>query len=126
MVLQEEVCREPLCYVLVWSALLTTVHATTNNDYQSATVVSVQSNPAAAEAATSDAPLRADTYSYNIGIQLGDVVYLATYDSAFALPVFAANQPVQVDLKHNVMYVALPGNGTVPMSIEARTGAGQN
>jgi hypothetical protein len=112
--------------VLVSSALLTTLHAKPNNDYQSATVVSVESNPAAADNATSDAPLRADTYSYNVGIRLGDVVYQATYDSLFASPAFAANQPVQVDLKHNLMYVTLPGNRTIPMSIETRTGAGQN
>jgi hypothetical protein len=57
---------------------------------------------------------------------LGNIVYQATYDSAFAdvSPVFAANQPVQVDLQHNTMYVALPGNRTIPMAIENRTGAG--
>jgi hypothetical protein len=115
-----------LC-VLVLSALLATVHATNNGEYQSATVVSVESNSTTpVEAATSDAPLHADLYTYNIGIRLGNVVYQATYDSAFAdvSPVFAANQPVQVDLQHNTMYVTLPGNRTIPMAIENRTGAG--
>lgn len=117
-----------LC-VLMSSALLATVHATTNNDYEPATVVSVESNPAAAaDGASSDAPLRATTYSYNIGIRLGGVVYQATYNSAFedVSPVFAANQTVQVDLKHNTMYVALPGNRTIPMAIEERTGVERN
>jgi hypothetical protein len=117
-----------LC-VLVSSALLTTVHATNNPDYQNATVVSVESNSAApVEAATSDAPLRADLYTYNIGIRLGNVVYQATYNSAFAdvSPVFATSQPLQVDMQHNMMYVALPGNRMIPMAIENRTVAGNN
>ncbi len=115
--------------VLVSSALLTTVHATNNLNYQNATVVSVESNPPApVEAATSDAPLRADLYSYNIGIRLGNVVYQGTYNSGFAdvSPVFATNQSVQVDLQHNIMYVTLPGNRTIPMAIENRSGAGTN
>ncbi len=117
-----------LC-VLVSSALLATVHATNNPDYQNATVVSVESNSATpVEAATSDAPLRADLYTYNIGIRLGHVVYQAAYNSAFAdvSPVFADNQSVQVDLHNNIMYVTLPGNRTIPMAIENRTGAGSN
>ncbi|HST12015.1 MAG TPA: hypothetical protein VLL05_16680 [Terriglobales bacterium] len=116
-----------LC-LLASSALLATAHAT-NNDYQSATVVSVENNPATAvDSSSSDAPLRAETYSYNIGIRLGGVVYQATYNSAFedVSPVFAANQTVQVDLKHNTMLVALPGNRTIPMAIEERTGVGGN
>jgi hypothetical protein len=116
-----------LC-VLMLSAMLATVHAT-NNDYQSATVVSVESNPAAAvDTASSDAPLRPETFAYNIGIRLGDVVYQAAYNSAFedVSPVFAANQTVQVDLKHNTMLVALPGNRTVPMAIAERSHVGKN
>ena len=117
-----------LC-VLVSSALLTTVHAANNSDYQNATVVSVESNSAApVEAPTSDAPLRADLYTYNIGIRLGNVVYQTTYSSAFAdvSPVFASNQSVQVDLQHNIMYGTLPSNRTIPMAIENRTGVGSN
>jgi hypothetical protein len=72
--------------------------------------------------------LRADLYTYNIGIRLGNVVYQAAYNSAFAdvSPVFANNQSVQVDLQHNIVYVTLPGNRTIPMAIENRTGAGSN
>jgi hypothetical protein len=112
-----------LC-VLATSAFLTTVHATTNSNYQSATVVSVESSPAntLATNASSDAPLAAATYSYNVGIRLGNVVYQTTYNSAFegVSPLFT-NQAVQVDLKHNTMLVNLPGNRTVPLAIAGRS-----
>jgi len=99
--------------------------ATAKNDFQSATVVSVQDGMDASlnNGASSDAPLRADYHSYKVGILLGDVVYRATYNSAFedGSPVFATNQPVQAVSRGNVLYVSLPGNRVVPMAIESRT-----
>ena len=113
-----------LC-ALVSSMMLTSVFATTNNDFQSATVVSVEqgATSAAADNSSSDAPLRDASYSYAIGIKLGDVIYQTAYQSAFedVVPVFAANQAVQATRKGNVIYVTLPGNRTVPMAIEGRT-----
>lgn len=113
-----------LC-ALVSGMMLTNLFATAKKDFQSATVVSVQDGTQTNVNidASSDAPLRADSYSYNIGIQLGDTVYQTTYNSAFAdvSPVFAANQPVQASLKGNVLYVSLPGNRVVPMAVESHT-----
>jgi hypothetical protein len=115
-----------LC-ALVSSMMLTSVFAITNNDFQSATVVSVEqgATSAATDSSSSDAPLRDASYSYAIGIKLGDVIYQTAYQSAFedVVPVFAANQAVQATRKGNVMYVTLPGNRTVPMAIEASTSA---
>src|SRR5262249_1919443 len=113
---------------LVSGMMLTNVFATTKNEFQSATVVSVQGGTEAngSNASTSDAPLVADTYSYSIGIQLANVVYQPPYDSAFndVSPVFAMNHPVQASLKGNVLYVSLPGNRVIPLAIEGRTTKG--
>jgi hypothetical protein len=114
-----------LC-ALASSMMLTSVFATTNGDLQQATVVSVEQGASPANAgASSDAPLRDASYSYDIAIRLGGVVYQAAYQSAFEdiSPVFAANQPVQASRRGNILYVTLPGNLTVPMAIESRTTA---
>ena len=105
--------------------LLTSVFAAANNDSQSATVVSVEQGavPAANDGASSDAPLRDTSYSYDIAIRVGDVVYQTAYKSVFedVSPVFAASQAVQASRRRNVLYVTLPGNLTMPMAIEGRT-----
>ena len=110
---------------LVSSLMATNLFATAKSDFQSATVVSVQDGTEASlnNGASSDAPLRVDSHSYNVGILLGDVVYRATYNSAFedVSAVFATNQPVQAVSKGNVLYVSLPGNRVIPMAIESRT-----
>jgi hypothetical protein len=110
---------------LVSSLMATNLFATAKNDFQSATVVSVQDGIDASlnNGASSDAPLRADSHSYNVGILLGDVVYRATYNSAFedVSPVFATNQPVQAVSRGNVLYVSLPGNRVIAMAIASRT-----
>ena len=116
-----------LC-ALLSSMMQTHLLATARNDFQSATVVSVQGGTQAngSGAGTSDAPLRADSYSYSIGIQLGEVVYQAAYNSAFndVSPLFAMNQTVHASLKGNVLYVSLPGNRVIPLAIEGRTTKG--
>jgi hypothetical protein len=113
-----------LC-ALATSMMLTNVFATTNSDFRQATVVSVEqeTSPAANAGASSDAPLRDASYSYDIAIRVGDIVYQTTYQSAFedVSPVFATDQAVQASQKGNVLYVTLPGNLTVPMAIESRT-----
>jgi len=113
-----------LC-ALASSMMLTSMFATTNGDFQQATVVSVEQgvSPAVNDGASSDAPLRDASYSYDIAIRLGGVIYQAAYQSAFEdiSPIFAANQPVQASRRGNVLYVTLPGNLTVPMAIESRS-----
>ena len=113
-----------LC-ALVSSMMLTNMFATTDSDFRQATVVSVEqeASPAANAGASSDAPLRDGSYSYDIAIRVGDIVYQTTYQSAFedVSPVFATDQAVRASQKGNVLYVTLPGNLTVPMSIESRT-----
>jgi hypothetical protein len=113
--------------VLVSGALLTNLHAATNPEYQPATVVSVEgraipSNDAGGS--PTDAPLQSEVYSYDIGIRLGDTVYITAFDSTVdELPSdFAANRPVQVNMKKSVMEVELSGDRTVEMAIENRTG----
>ena len=113
-----------LC-ALASSMMLTNVFATTNRDFQQATVVSVEQEASqlANAGASSDAPLRDASYSYDIAIRVGGIVYQTTYQSAFedVSPVFATDQAVQASQKGNVLYVTLPGNLTVPMAIESRT-----
>ena len=115
-----------LC-ALVSSMMLTNMFATTNSDFRQATVVSVEqaASSAADAGASSDAPLRDASYSYDIAIRVGDIVYQTTYQSTFedVSPVFASDQAVQASPKGNVLYVTLPGNLTVPMAIESRTSA---
>jgi len=105
--------------------MLANLFATTNGDFQPATVVSVEqgASPAVSAGASSDAPLPGASYSYDIAIRLGGVVYQAAYQSSFEdiSPVFAANQSVQATRKGNVLYVTLPGKLTVPMAIEGRS-----
>ena len=113
-----------LC-ALATSMTLTNVFATTNSDFHQATVVSVEQevSTAANAGASSDAPLRDASYSYDIAIRVGEIVYQTTYQSAFedVSPVFATDQAVRASQKGNVLYVTLPGNRTVPMAIESRT-----
>jgi hypothetical protein len=115
-----------LC-ALVSSLMLTNLLATTNQDFQSATVVSVENGtkPRVNEVNSSDAPLLAASYSYNVGIRLGDIVYQTSFTSAFddVSAVFAANQALQASRKGNVLYITLPGNRMVPMAIEGRSPA---
>jgi uncharacterized protein involved in exopolysaccharide biosynthesis len=115
-----------MLFAIVLGALLTTAHAATKAQYQTATVVSVESRAIPSKVAgdnPSDAPLQPEVYSYNIGILLGGTVYQTTYDSAFnALPSpFTPNHSVQVSLKKHVMDVELPGDDAVEMAIESRT-----
>lgn len=114
-------------FVIVCGGLLTTAHAATLAGYQPATVVSVESRAIPSNYAgddPSDAPLQPEVHSYDIGIRVGDVVYRTSYDSAFdELPsAFATNHSLQVNLKKRVMDVELPGDRTVQMAIESRTG----
>ncbi len=114
-----------LC-ALLCGALLTTARATTAPQFEPATIVSVENNatPASYNAnASTDAPLRPEIHTCNIGVKLGNTVYQLAYDSAFedVSPVFATNQAVQVNRKGSVLYVALPGNRTVPLAIENRS-----
>jgi hypothetical protein len=113
--------------VLVLGALLTNLHAATNPEYQPATVVSVESRAIPSNDAgggPTDAPLQSEVYSYDIGIRLGDTVYMTAFDSAVdQLPSdLAANRQVQVNLKKRVIEVELSGDRTVEMPIESRTG----
>jgi len=113
-----------LC-VLVCGTLLTSMYATTNQQFESATVVSVVSSPAANFDAnpSTDAPLRPEIHSYNIGVKVGNQVYQLAYDSENGSPLLTANQLIQVSLKGHVANVQLPGNRTVPMAIENRSAA---
>jgi hypothetical protein len=114
--------------VLVSGALLTNLHAATNPEYQPATVVSVESRAIPSNYAggsPADAPSQSEVYSYDIGIRLGDTVYMTAFDSAVdELPSdLAANRQVQVNLKKRVMEVELSGDRTLEMAIENRTAA---
>jgi hypothetical protein len=98
--------------VLVSGVLFASAHAATKQEYQSATVVSVESHETPSNYAGSNP-------SDDIGIRLGCTVYRTRYDSAFDyLPsVFAPNHPIEVNLHKRVMYVSLPGDREVRMGI---------
>jgi hypothetical protein len=112
--------------VLVSGLLLTSAHATTKPEYQTATVVSVESRAIPSPyvgGGPSDAPLLSEVYAYDIDIELGGTVYRTSYESALAnLPsVLAANHSVEVSLKRHVICVELPGDESVRLAIESRT-----
>jgi hypothetical protein len=125
-VLREESMKRNLTLVvLVCGLFLTTLHAGTKQPYQLATVVSVANheNPPAYAGNPTDAPLQADVYSYDIGIQLKCTVYTVRYESGLNyLPsVFSPHQTVEVRLQKHVMNVNLPGASEVRLSIGNRS-----
>jgi len=93
-------------------------------NYQSGTVVSVDSHEDASSnyvgSNPSDAPMQSEIVSYDIGIRVGCTVYRTEYDSAIDyLPaVFTANHPIQVSLRKHVMNVSIPGYREVRMPID--------
>ncbi len=97
-------------------------------EYQSGTVVSVESHEAAPSnyvgSNPSDAPMQSEVYSYDIGIRVGCTVYRTEYDSAIDyLPaVFTANHPIQVSLRKHVMNVNIPGYREVRMPVDGHYG----
>lgn len=102
---------------LILSAWLIYLHAdakrTSKDQYQTATVVSVdkhvsQSNYVGSTA--SDAPLQADDYSYDIGIRLDCNVYIGRYESPtdYLPSVFSPKHTVDVRFQKHIMYVSLP------------------
>ncbi len=117
-----------MLFAIVSGALLTTAHAATPAEFRPATVVSVESRSVPftyAGGNPSDAPFQSEIFSYDIGILVDGTVYRASYDSAVdELPsAFAPNHPVRVNLKKRVMEIELPGNHTLRLPIESRTGA---
>jgi hypothetical protein len=115
--------------VLVSGALLESMHAATKTVDQTATVISVeghetQYNSNYAGTNSSDFPLQSEIYRYDITARVGSAIYRTSYDSALAFPpsVFADNRPIQVNLRKHVMYVTVPDEGEVRLSIENRSG----
>ena len=116
-----------LLFVLVSCALAASAFAEKPKDYQTATVVSVESHDESpsnyAGSNPSDAPLQAEVYSYDIGIRIGCIIYRTRYDSAIDyLPaVFSPNHPVQVNVSRHVLNVSLPGYREVRMPIDGHS-----
>lgn len=109
--------------MLLSGGLLTCVHGKTNQQFQSAIVVSVDTHETPSNYAGDspmDAPLQADIYSYDIGIRLDCTVYTVRYKSGLDyLPsVFSPNHAVDVRLQKHVMNVDLPGNHDVKLGIK--------
>jgi hypothetical protein len=118
--LREEMVRKALlpfgaaCFVLLISSHARARQTTTADDgYQIAVVVSVTKNVSASNAVGDnpiDAPLRANEYSYDIGIRLHCKVYFGRYESAtrYLPSVFTPNHEVDVRLRKHLMYISLP------------------
>src|ERR1700733_14340977 len=118
-----------MLFVLVSGVLVGSMHAATKTVDQTATVVSVEShepqyNSNYAGAGASDFPLQSEISHYDIAARVGSTIYRTGYDSALGyLPaVFVPNHPIQVNLRKDVMYVTLPDEGEVRLSIEGRGG----
>lgn len=117
--------------LVIFVCMLPTVNAFASLkpiEYQSGTVVSVESRKTAPSnyvgSNLSDAPMQSEVYSYDIGIRVGCTVYRTEYNSAINyLPaVFAANHPIQVSLRKHVMNVDIPGYREVRMPIDGHHG----
>ena len=112
-------------FILVSGVLFANMHASTKSGYQSATVISVESHETPSNYAggnPSDASLRSEVYSYDIGVRLGCTIYRTRYDTAFEyLPAdFTPNHLVEVIPQRRVMYVRLSGDREVRMGIDSR------
>lgn len=111
--------------VLLFGISLMEVHAGTKQVYQPATVVSVANHesPSNYIGNPSDAPLRSEVYSYDIGIQLNCTVYVVRYETGLDyLPsAFTPHQTVEVSLQKHTMSVSLPGAGEVRLGIGSRS-----
>jgi hypothetical protein len=110
--------------------LLVPLHArvkqTTEDGYQTATVVSVTKHLSASSYAgdnPSDAPLPAREYSYDIAIRLNCDVYIGRLESAtrYLPSVFAPSHVVDVRLRKHILYISLPfSDDEVMMGIVGR------
>lgn len=71
---------------------------------------------------TTDAPAPGSEYYYDVAIRLNCSVYVGRYQSAIEyLPaVFAPNQPVEVSLEKQLIYVKVPGSREAKMGIVER------
>jgi hypothetical protein len=114
-----------MLFVLVLGVFSTGVHAGTKQAYRSATVVSVAKHetPSNYVGNPTDAPLQAEVYSYDIGIQLNCTLYVVRYETGLDhLPsVFSPHQTVEVSLQKHVMYVNLPGARELRLGIRSRS-----
>lgn len=115
--------------VLVSVVLLESMHAATKTVDQTATVISVEShetqyNSNYAGTNSSDFPLQSEIFHHDIAARVGSTIYRTSYDSALDFPpsVFTTNRPIQVNLRKHVMYVSVPDEGEVRLSIENRSG----
>ncbi|HZQ66899.1 MAG TPA: hypothetical protein VFA68_00155 [Terriglobales bacterium] len=101
---------------LILSALLVYLHAAPKrepkNQYQTATVVSVDKHISDSNylGSPSDAPLQTEDYSYDISIRLQCNIYIGRYESAtdYLPSVFSPKHLVDVRLQKHLMYVSLP------------------
>jgi hypothetical protein len=122
----EEIMKKILVLlVLLSGGLLTSAHAKTKQEFQSATVVSVDTHETPSNYVgdnPTDAPLQAEVHSYDIGIRQDCTVYTVRYESALDyLPsVFTPNHAVDISLQKHVMDVALPGDRDVKLGIVYR------
>jgi hypothetical protein len=122
----EEIMKETLILLLLLSGgLLTCAHAKTTQQFQSATVVSVDTHETPSNYVGDnpmDAPLQADVHSYDIGIRVDCTVYTVRYESGLDyLPsVFTPNHAVDIGLGKHVMNIALPGSRDVKLGIVYR------
>jgi len=112
--------------VLLSCGLLTCAHAKTKQEFQSATVVSVDTHETPSNYVgdnPTDAPLQADVHSYDIGIRQDCTVYTVRYESALDyLPsVFATNHTIDISMGKHVIDVALPGDRDVKLGIVYRS-----
>lgn len=91
--------------------------------YQQATVLKVEKqempDPLYAGTNPTDMPLRADVYAYDLSVRVNCGTYVGHYESPteYIPTAFTPNNHIQVRLTKHVMYVDLPGEKEMPMSI---------
>jgi hypothetical protein len=114
-----------ICFFLSVGTFTAQLSASTRQ-YQKAVVVSAQKyEPITPRRGKhTDAPPPGTEYDYDVAIRLNCSVYVGRYQSAIEyLPaVFSPNQPVEVSLEKQLMYVKVPGSRDVKMGIVERRG----
>jgi hypothetical protein len=112
-----------MCALLMFGECAPVLNAATRQ-YQKAVVVSAEKHEPVTphRSKATDAPDPGTEYDYDISIRLNCSIYVGRYRSSVEyLPaVFAPNQPVEVSLEKQLLYVRDPSSRDIKMSVVRR------
>ena len=116
----------PLVLLLAWSLMTAAAKELQSKPYVDATVLRVdkhESSPQVGGDNPSDAPMPdPETFSYDIAVQVNCGTYVGRYQSwyDYVPALFAPDQRIQLRLTRSMMYVPVPNQREVEMSIVSK------